>query len=80
MYEQEHYNYQEFSFKDLNHHRYIGLDHKPSDFIMLRDGVKITCTPFAGLKKIKPRDSIVLRYMMMHQDGRLWAYNKPGLD
>jgi len=46
---------------------------------MTRDGIKVTCTTKEAAR-LKPKDSIVLRFIMKHQDGRLWAYNKPGLD
>ena len=81
IYEQESYNYQEFLFKNLRHHQYIEQNKPPSDFLMTRDGIKITCTPIlAGQFKIKTKNQVVLRFLMKHQDGRLWAFNKPILD
>ena len=48
---------------------------------MTRDGIKVTCTPVVnGNLKLKWKNQVVLRFLMKHQDGRLWAYNKPFLD
>ena len=45
IYEQESYNYQEFLFKNLRHHQYIPPRQEPSDWLMTREGIKVTCTP-----------------------------------
>ena len=48
---------------------------------MTRDGIKVTCTPIISNQlKLKWKNQVVLRFLMKHQDGRLWAYNKPFLD
>ena len=48
---------------------------------MTRDGVKVSCTPVhEGQLYLQWRNQVVLRFIMKHQDGRLWAYNKPFLD
>ena len=47
---------------------------------MTREGIKVTCTPILQNQlKLKWKNQIVLRFLMKHQDGRLWAYNKPFL-
>ena len=48
---------------------------------MTREGIKVTCNPIINNHlKLKWKNQIVLRFLMKHQDGRLWAYNKPFLD
>lgn len=48
---------------------------------MTRDGIKVSCTPIISNQlKLKWKNQVVLRFIMKHQDGRLWAYNKPFLD
>ena len=48
---------------------------------MTRDGIKVSCTPIISNQlKLKWKNQVVLRFLMKHQDGRLWAYNKPFLD
>ena len=44
VYEQEQYNYQEFLFTKLRHHQYMDREVLPSDFLMTRDGIKVSCT------------------------------------
>ena len=81
IYEQESYNYQEFVFRNMRHHQHFPLELPPSDFLMTRDGNKICCEPVVkNQMKLKWRNQIVLRFMMKHQDGRLWVFNKPFLD
>jgi len=54
VYEAESYNYQDFFFKNLNHHQFIPLNTPPSDFLMSRDGIKVTCQPiFQNQIKLK---------------------------
>lgn len=48
---------------------------------MTREGIKVACSPILQNQlKLKWKNQLVLRFLMKHQDGRLWAYNKPFLD
>ena len=71
VYEQESYNYQEFLFKNLRHDQYIDKAKPPSDFLITRSGVKVTCTPIMSGQDIhrkleKKKEEAVLRFLMKH--------------